>query len=239
MKQRNAIIAAAVVASGLLFVEYAKSRVHDSILPHSATVPTTPKALPATHQNQPIYELTADQKVAVDRALESHRPPSTQGEFEYLLLNPSQNRLSLTAAQIAALQAAYDRLREARFAYEASIARVSTSDGGSVKIDIPAYPERGAALQSSFRDDLTARVGPDTAKAILGEYGEYLNARNADNGQQIQSYLVSSDPANPGFTKVVLNWSQPDGMKGSLVSQVSPANYFFFGALSAFFPANK
>jgi hypothetical protein len=233
-------VAAGALAVVLLFVAYSSSREHDRVLPRSAGVASAaPKPAPVVQQDRASFELTDAQKAAVDRALEMHRPPSTQGEFEYLLLNPSQNKLKLTAEQIQALQDAYDHLRVARFACEASIAKVTAVDGGGVKIDIPAYPDRGAALERSFDNELASKVGADVGNEIVAEYGDYIAARNADYGRQLQSYLATADTANPGYTKVVLNWSQPDGMKGSTVSQVNRGNYFFFGALSAFFPDNK
>jgi hypothetical protein len=241
MKMGNFIritaIAAAVCVLGVL---YSTRRQPEKIMSKALSAQAaTAKPPTDIHQDPPKFALSDSQKAAVDRALELHRPPSTQGEFEYLLLNPSLNRLKLTSEQIRALQDAYDHLREVRLAYEASIAVVTVAGDGSVKITIPPYPDQGANLRRTFQSDLAAREGSETGNAIFAEYGDVLAARNADFGRQFQSYLVTSDTANPGYTKVVLNWSQPDGLSGSTVSQVDRASYYFFGALSAFFPENK
>jgi len=241
MKKENRIkITTVAIVVCLLVAVYSRSREHGKALSRPASIQSAkPKPESVAHQGYARFELSDTQRAAVDRALDLHRPPSTQGEFEYLLLNPSQNRLKLTTEQIRGLQDAYDHLREARLAYEASIATVTVAEDKSVKIDIPAYPDWGASIEQSFRNELTARVGSDAGNAIVAEYGAYIAARNADFGRQLQSYLVTADTSNPGYVKVVLSWSQLDGLSGSTVSQVNQGSYYFFGALSAFFPEYK
>jgi hypothetical protein len=243
-RKRRLLLAAAALAVSVGYIAYrttspGRTGYHRATASAEALSTHGKERGPASYAKPVLREagrLSASQIARIDRAFDLHRPSTAPGQFTDLKLNPELNRLHLTDEQVNLLEEAFDKLREARLAYEASIANVSLTATGSVRLDIPAYREEGTVLEKTLQDDLVAKFGNALAGEISAEYLPEIAGANAGFGQQVQTYVITANAPSPGLTTVERIWSAPDGAHGTSVSQVPPNAFWYFGAISTFFP---
>jgi hypothetical protein len=123
-----------------------------------------------------------------------------------------RSRLGLTDEQIAPIADCLEKLSEDRLSYERQIATATPVSSSEVLIQIPAYPQQGAAILQAFDDAITKEIGADHASALKRFLSQDINLANDSLGSKAQEIRVTRREIGWfGFDHKIYSQDDPNG----------------------------